>query len=113
MTAEPTGWAHLWRRVLVLGVSHDVKPGSLRAVQVVDGSPVSWFLAQAVGARSVKEIGTSRGVSTLWLADAARAAGGTVATYDTDPAAPRRRRGSPTWSTSARADCHDDHGRQG
>jgi predicted O-methyltransferase YrrM len=32
-------------------------------------------------------VGTSRGVSTLWLADAARATGGRVLSVDTDPAA--------------------------
>lgn len=52
-----------------------------------DAGRFLWFLTQTVGARSIVEIGTSRGVSTLWLADAARAAGGTVTTYDTDPAA--------------------------
>jgi predicted O-methyltransferase YrrM len=52
-----------------------------------DAGRFLWFLTQSVGARSIVEIGTSRGVSTLWLADAARATGGTVTTYDTDPAA--------------------------
>ncbi|MBB4905313.1 O-methyltransferase [Actinophytocola algeriensis] len=52
-----------------------------------DAGRFLWFLAQSVGARSIVEIGTSRGVSTLWLADAARTTGGTVTTYDTDPAA--------------------------
>lgn len=52
-----------------------------------DAGRFLWFLAQSVAARSIVEIGTSRGVSTLWLADAARATGGTVTTYDTDPAA--------------------------
>ena len=52
-----------------------------------DAGRFLWFLAQSVRARSIVEIGTSRGVSTLWLADAARATGGTVTTYDTDPAA--------------------------
>ena len=46
-----------------------------------------WFLAQSVGARRIVEIGTSRGVSTLWLADAARANGGAVLSLDTDPQA--------------------------
>jgi predicted O-methyltransferase YrrM len=48
-----------------------------------------WFLAQAGQARSIVEIGTSRGVSTLWLADAARAVGGRVVSFDVDPAAQR------------------------
>lgn len=52
-----------------------------------DAGRFLWFLTQSVQARSIVEVGTSRGVSTLWLADAARATGGTVTTYDTDPAA--------------------------
>ena len=52
-----------------------------------DAGRFLWFLTQTVSARSIVEIGTSRGVSTLWLADAARTTGGTVTTYDTDPAA--------------------------
>ena len=43
-----------------------------------------WFLAQALSARTIVEIGTSRGVSTLWLADAARSTGGHVLTFDVD-----------------------------
>lgn len=54
-----------------------------------DAGRFLWFLAQTVGARNIVEIGTSRGVSTLWLADAARATGGRVTSYDTDPDAQR------------------------
>ena len=54
-----------------------------------DAARFLWFLAQAVGARTIVEVGTSRGVSTLWLADAARATGGRVISFDTDPAAQR------------------------
>jgi predicted O-methyltransferase YrrM len=54
-----------------------------------DAGRFVWFLAQSTGARNIVEIGTSRGVSTLWLADAARATGGRVISYDTDPAAQR------------------------
>ena len=54
-----------------------------------DAGRFVWFLAQAVGARNIVEVGTSRGVSTLWLADAARATGGRVTSFDTDPAAQR------------------------
>jgi predicted O-methyltransferase YrrM len=52
-----------------------------------DAGRFLWFLAQAVSARSIMEIGTSRGVSTLWLADAARATGGHVVSVDTDAGA--------------------------
>jgi predicted O-methyltransferase YrrM len=54
-----------------------------------DAGRFVWFLAHTVGARNIVEIGTSRGVSTLWLADAARTNGGRVVSYDTDPAAQR------------------------
>ncbi len=37
-----------------------------------DAGRLLWFLVQALPARTIVEIGTSRGVSTLWLADAAR-----------------------------------------
>ena len=39
-------------------------------------------LVRAMSARRVLEIGTSNGYSTLWLADAARAVGGTVTTVE-------------------------------
>jgi len=52
-----------------------------------DAGRLLWFLVQSGRARSIVEIGTSRGVSTLWLADAARAVGGRVVSYDVDPAA--------------------------
>jgi predicted O-methyltransferase YrrM len=39
-------------------------------------------LVHATGARRILEIGTSNGYSTLWLADAARALGGQVATVE-------------------------------
>ena len=40
-------------------------------------------LVRATGARRVLEIGTSNGYSTLWLANAARATGGSVTTVET------------------------------
>ena len=52
-----------------------------------DAGRLLWFLTQAVRARAIVEIGTSRGVSTLWLADAARGTGGLVLSLDTDAAA--------------------------
>jgi predicted O-methyltransferase YrrM len=50
-----------------------------------DAGRFLWFLAQAVAARRIVEIGTSRGVSALYLADAARNTGGRVLSVDTDP----------------------------
>ena len=41
-------------------------------------------LARATGARRVLEIGTSNGYSTLWLAEAVRAIGGSVTTLELD-----------------------------
>ena len=55
-----------------------------------------WFLTQAVQARTIVEVGTSRGVSTLWLADAARSTGGHVLSLDTDAAAQDDARGTVT-----------------
>jgi predicted O-methyltransferase YrrM len=52
-----------------------------------DAGRFLWFLTQALQARTIVEVGTSRGVSTLWLADAARSTGGRVLTVDTDAAA--------------------------
>ena len=52
-----------------------------------DAGRFLWFLVQAVAARRIVEVGTSRGVSTIWLADAARASGGGVLSLDTDAAA--------------------------
>jgi predicted O-methyltransferase YrrM len=44
-------------------------------------------LVRATRAREIVEVGTSRGVSTLWLADAVRATGGRVVSLDPDTAA--------------------------
>jgi predicted O-methyltransferase YrrM len=49
-----------------------------------DAGRFLWFLVQSLRATAVLEIGTSRGVSTLWLADAARATGGRIVSVDTD-----------------------------
>jgi predicted O-methyltransferase YrrM len=54
-----------------------------------DAGRFVWFLVHATMARRIVEIGTSRGVSTLWLADAARTVGGRVVSIDTDAAAQR------------------------
>jgi predicted O-methyltransferase YrrM len=44
-----------------------------------------WILARAARATRILEVGTSNGYSTIWLADAARAAGGRVITLERDP----------------------------
>ena len=43
-------------------------------------------LAVAAGARTIVEVGTSGGYSTLWLASAAERTGGRVTTFEVDPA---------------------------
>lgn len=43
-------------------------------------------VALAVDARTIVEVGTSAGYSTLWFAAAARRAGGRVITFEVDPA---------------------------
>ena len=68
-----------------------------------DAGRFLWFLAQAVGARTIVEIGTSHGVSTLWLADAARTTGGSVLSLDTDAAAQEEAR---RWVTAAGLAAH-------
>jgi predicted O-methyltransferase YrrM len=83
-------------RVTDEGAKHDATQSDrLNRWRVLepDAGRFVWFLTQAVGARNVVEIGTSRGVSTLWLADAARATGGRVISYDTDPVAQREAAG--------------------
>jgi len=74
------------------GAAHDAtKADRLDRWRVLepDAGRFLWFLAQAVTARNIVEVGTSRGVSTLWLADAARAVGGRVLSLDTDESAQR------------------------
>jgi predicted O-methyltransferase YrrM len=44
-----------------------------------------WILTRAIRATRILEVGTSNAFSTIWLADAARAAGGRVVTLETNP----------------------------
>ncbi|HLU57012.1 MAG TPA: class I SAM-dependent methyltransferase [Pseudonocardia sp.] len=79
-------------RVGAAAARHDAAQADRRdrwRVLEPDAGRFLWFLAQATGARGIVEVGTSRGVSTLWLADAARATGGRVTSFDTDAAAQR------------------------
>jgi len=61
-------------------------PGSER-IQALhpDSGRFLYVLALAKEAKSIVEIGTSHGYSTLWLAAAAKAKGGKVVTCDTNP----------------------------
>ena len=47
-----------------------------------DAAALLTLVARVGAARDIVEIGTSNGYSTIWLADAARATGGTVTTVD-------------------------------
>lgn len=68
------------------------------------------LLVRAAGVREVVEVGTSRGVSTLWLAEAVRATDGRVVSIDTDADAQQQaatsleRAGVAPWVTLRRAD---------
>jgi predicted O-methyltransferase YrrM len=79
------------------GERHDAtEPDRLRRWRVLepDAGRFLRLMAHTTGARRIVEIGTSRGVSTLWLAEAARTLGGAVLSLDTDPAAQDDARGS-------------------
>lgn len=85
--------------LVVAAERHDAtRPDRLDRWRVLepDAGRLLWFLTQALGARSIVEIGTSRGVSTLWLADAARSTGGHVLSLDLDAAAQDHARRSVT-----------------
>ena len=62
------------------------KADSLRRLRNVepDTAALLALLVRATGARRVLELGTSNGYSTLWLAAAARSAGGVVVSVDTN-----------------------------
>jgi predicted O-methyltransferase YrrM len=51
-----------------------------------DTAELLGLLIRAAGARSILELGTSNGYSTIWLADAAEATGGRVLSVDIDAA---------------------------
>ncbi|MCW2575455.1 MAG: putative O-methyltransferase, partial [Modestobacter sp.] len=69
------------------GVEHDAaEPDRLRRRRNLepDAAALLGVVLRAMGARSVVEVGTSNGYSTLWLADAVRATGGRVLSVDLD-----------------------------
>src|ERR1700742_3429885 len=70
------------------GVDHDAdKEDRLERLRNVepDTAALLAVVARATGARKVLELGTSNGYSTLWLADAARANGGSLVSVEIDP----------------------------
>jgi predicted O-methyltransferase YrrM len=50
-----------------------------------DTGRLLWIMARAIRATRILEVGTSDAFSTIWLADAARSAGGCVTTLEIDP----------------------------
>jgi predicted O-methyltransferase YrrM len=70
------------------GASNDA-PGQARAQRMLnitrDTGQFLAVMAHTTGAKNILEIGTSNGYSTLWLADVARAYGGTVTTIESAP----------------------------
>jgi predicted O-methyltransferase YrrM len=70
------------------GEAHDAaEPDRLRRRRNLEpgAAAVLAVVLRAMAARTVVEIGTSNGYSTLWLADAVRATGGRVLSVDLDP----------------------------
>lgn len=73
----------LWRR----GDDNDARETERRRRMLnitPDTGRLLWILARAARAARILEIGTSNAYSTIWLADAARAAGGRVTTLERD-----------------------------
>jgi predicted O-methyltransferase YrrM len=69
------------------GVAHDAaEPDRLRRRRNLepDAAALLGIVLRAMGARSVLEVGTSNGYSTLWLADAVQATGGRLLSVDLD-----------------------------
>ena len=69
------------------GVEHDAtKADRLERLRNLepDSAQLLAVLVRATAARSVLELGTSNGYSTLWLADAVRASGGRLTSVELD-----------------------------
>ena len=54
-----------------------------------DAAAFLWLFVQATATRTMVEIGTSNGYSTIWFADALRRTGGRLVSVDTDPVTQR------------------------
>lgn len=75
------------------GLRHDAdQPDRLRRRRNLepDAAAFVWFLLYAIAARSVVEIGTSNGYSTIWFADALRDTGGRLVSVDVDESVQRQ-----------------------
>jgi predicted O-methyltransferase YrrM len=69
------------------GATHDAaEPDRLRRRRNLEPETAALLtlVLRVAGARTIVEIGTSNGYSTIWLADAARATGGTVTSVDVE-----------------------------
>ena len=75
--------------VLAASRAHDAdEPDRLQRFRNVEPETATLLalLIRSTKARSILEIGTSNGYSTIWLADAAESTNGTVVSVETDPA---------------------------
>ena len=69
------------------GIVHDAeRPDRLTRLRNLepDSAQLLVVLVRAIGVRSLLELGTSNGYSTVWLADAVRATGGRLTSVDID-----------------------------
>lgn len=69
-----------------------VPPGARMLAITRETGELLNMVMRMVGAADALEVGTSAGYSTVWLAEAARAGGGTVTTIEADPAKVERAR---------------------
>ncbi|HLO68469.1 MAG TPA: class I SAM-dependent methyltransferase [Holophaga sp.] len=87
MIALPAPLEALLRRLLADGRAHDAAT-QVHAERFLnlewETAETLFLLLRAAGRRRVLEIGTSNGFSTLWLAQALEATGGTVVSIDRD-----------------------------
>lgn len=71
------------RKVLEVLRTIEQKQGPMMNVPTVDGRMLR-LLAETIGAKNVVEIGTSNGVSAIWLGLALRKTGGKLVTHEID-----------------------------
>jgi len=81
-SAQPKDEAEKKLLQLIDDINH--KQGRMLNVPAQDGRMLR-LLAEAVGAKTVVEIGTSNGISGIWLGMALRKTGGKLITHEIDP----------------------------
>jgi len=84
LTAEPRAKDDGEEKILKRFDQINLKQGRMLNVPAVDGRMLR-LLAESIGAKTVVEIGTSNGVSALWLALALKKTGGKLITHEIDP----------------------------